>query len=261
MARTPYVTRNEVEMFAAKIEFAKQGRSPKLMKDATVSLLFTWYRNGQIVGDFWPMSDHEAHLEAHVILPDTDALDEVNNNSHAERILPTCGPTTVTILGRDPYLPDCCRCPSRSSMGLFTHFRNIAPPVVCLDCYDPIPLYRLPRLRNDEQLEILNWMEDNRACDTLLMHGNTGERFCEEQLAHYNSSLNRNASFVARSLERILRIPVYYFIHENHDRTSDPILTHRCPSCEQNWQIFERVKLFSLRCEECRLLSTRHVIM
>jgi predicted nucleic acid-binding Zn ribbon protein len=248
-------------MFAAKIAFAKQGKSQRRMTETAVSLLFTWYRNGQILGDSWPMSDHETHMEAYVMLPEADALDAANNNSHAERILPTCGPTTVTILGRDPYLPDCCTCPSRSAMGLFTHFRTIAPPVVCLDCINPIPLYRLPRLRDDEQLEILNWMEDNRACDTLLMHGNTGERFCEEQLVRYDSSLSRNANFVARSLERILRIPVYYFIHENHARTSDPDLAGRCPSCEAPWQVFDKAKMFSLRCAECRLLSTRHVMM
>ena len=243
-------------MFTAKISFPIVTEAERTA-EAAYDVLSCWYKNGQLVGDSWPLSIVGANVEAYVWLPDTDALQAQNNNVYANRALDELGPSrpTVLVIGKDPNLPASCSCGARSALVLFTTYLSETSPIRCLDCFSPVALYTLPHIEDHEHLQVLQWAADYRACDTLQMHCTTGERFGEEQLYGYNSSLSRHGRALGSKLEEATRLPVYYFLHKTRGRSRDAELRRLCPSCKANWKLESRLHLFDFQCPNCRLLS------
>jgi predicted nucleic acid-binding Zn ribbon protein len=247
-------------MFAAKITFPKPaGLLQRLAVDNLYRVLFSLQKNGQILGDFWPLSDTGSSIDAYVTIPDVEALDSVHNNSHVTKSLADFTEVSVAILGEEPYMPKCCTCTSRSAIVMFTHFMSIEPPFKCLDCAAPIALYRLPHMFADEYQDVLDWMGDARACDTLYMHGNCGERFSGEQLVRFDSALSREGRKLCRRLERLALTPVYYFLHEDRNLIPKSPPTERCPDCGTNWKHIPERRAFDYQCDACRLVATKPV--
>jgi predicted nucleic acid-binding Zn ribbon protein len=232
-------------MFTAKVSFPKGSSEPAQVAGAAHDLLSSWYQNGQVVGDTWAFADAAANVEAYVSVPEIEALERVHNNVYANRALDALAERAprVSILGPDPNLAKSCSCPSRTGLLLFTTYLAHAPPVRCLDCFQPVPLYRLPHLHDQEHLVLLQWAADYRACDTLQMHCTTGERFGEEQLYRHDSALSRNGRDLYSRLEQRTGTPVYYFLHKTRGRSHAAELERRCPSCDSKWLLAKRLHL------------------
>jgi predicted nucleic acid-binding Zn ribbon protein len=246
-------------MFAARISFPISGPDTEQAMDRAQELLGTWYKNGQILSDSFVLARMGAILDAFVTVPERGALDDAHNNTYAKRAIAELGAAApaVAILGEDPTVPSCCSCASRSALVLYTHYLTELPPVRCLDCFDPVPLYRLPHIRDQEHLGILHWASDYRACDTLQMGCTTGERFGEHQLFRHDSSLNREGRDLCRDLEEATGVPVFYYLHKSRGRSLAAEEARRCPSCGSEWRLAAQLhKLFDFRCDACRLLST-----
>jgi len=244
-------------MFTGKLSFPKGSSETVQVAGAAHDLLSCWYKNGQVVGDSWPLADAGANVEAYVSVPELTALDSQHNNTYANQALEAlgAGPPAISILGLDPNLTSACSCSSRTAFLLYTHYLSQAPPVRCLDCFDPVPLYRLPYLHDQEHLVLLHWAADYRACDTLQMHCTTGERFGEEQLSRHDSSLSRNGRDLCARLEHRTALPVYYFLHKTRGRDRESELERRCPSCGSEWRLEKRLHVFDFMCKRCHLLS------
>jgi predicted nucleic acid-binding Zn ribbon protein len=244
-------------MFGARISIAKRGASEEEASEAALTLLASWFRNGQIASSSWVLVDAGPTLDAYASLPRVDSLAASHDSVYVARDLAALGPEScsVTLLGADPSRADCCVCERRSGLVLFTHFLSELPPVRCLDCFDPVPLYELPRFDGEENLELQGWAGDYRACDTLQMGVETGERFGERQLLAHDGSLGRRGREVAAKLESKTGIPVYYYLHRARSRGRQAELERRCPSCGGEWRLAESLHLFDFRCEGCRLLS------
>ncbi|MDB6134827.1 MAG: Zn-ribbon-containing protein [Verrucomicrobiales bacterium] len=245
-------------MFTAKVSFSKAGENLEAMAERVIELLAAWDKNGQIIGNSWPIADIGGALEAFVQLPAVDSLGAVHNNVWATRAVEALLPASysVTVLGRDPCRVGLCACPSRSAFVLFTHFlANGLPPVRCLDCFDPVALYTLPHPEGEEYLELLQWAADYSACDTLQMLSTTGERFGEQQLWRHDSSLSRHGRSLCSQLELLTGVPVYYYLHKCRSRSRASELQRRCPSCGSEWRLDPRLHLFDFQCRKCRLLS------
>jgi predicted nucleic acid-binding Zn ribbon protein len=244
-------------MFTAKLSIPKHDADFNFAVETGYDLLCCWYKNGQIVGSSWVTADAGTTLDAYVCLPRLDSLESQHNNSYGAQLLETLRPGTcsVTILGRDPNLPSCCTCNSRSGLVLFTHYLSDLPPVRCLDCFDPVPLYELPHIHDDEHLGLLQWAADYRACDTLQMHTTTGERFGERQLLEHDSSLSQNGRDLCLKIEALMGIPCYYYLHKTRSRGRKSELERNCPSCGSAWRLSKRLHLFDFQCNACRLLS------
>ena len=243
-------------MFTAKISISKTGNLNAL--PAAVDDLFScWYKNGQIVGSSWVIADADDSLDAYVSLPERDSLEPIYNNLYAMKCLEalTPGACNAIILGRDPSRSPCCACTSRSAIILFTHYLSEAPPVRCFDCFDPIPLYKLPHVHDREHLVLLQWAADYRSCDTLQMHTTTGERFGEQQLRDHDSSLSRNGRDLSSRLEQLNGTPCYYYLHKTRSRGVATELERHCPSCGAAWHLPSRHHIFDFQCKPCRLLS------
>lgn len=241
-------------MFAAKIT-TQISVETEQATEAMHDLLSCWYKNGQIIGNSWIIAEVGRTLEAYVVLPERDALEPIHSNNYVLQSAIAVGLSSVTILGPAPNLPLCCACESRSALVLFTHYMTDLPPVRCLDCFAPVPLYRLPYVHDEEHLDLLHWAADYRACDTLQMHCTTGERFGEHQLVGHDTSLSRNGRTLCAELERVTGTPVYYFLHKTRSRSRKHELTRHCPSCNSDWSLKKRLHGFDYRCDTCRLLS------
>jgi len=124
------------------------------------------------------------------------------------------------------------------------------------DCFDPVPLYRVPPTRDLEYLDILQWAADYQACDTLQMHCTTGERFGERQLVGHDSSLTAQGREICRRLSAKTGLPAYYYLHNSRGRSLRDERRRRCPGCRRNWSMAEPWHgRFDFKCERCLLLS------
>lgn len=245
-------------MFTAKVSFSKTGENQEAMADRIIELLADWDKNGQIIGNSWPIADTGGALEAFVRLPAVDSLEAVHNNVWATRAVEALLPASysVTVLGRDPCQPGLCACPSRSALVLFTHFlADGIPPVRCLDCFDPVALYTLPHPDGEEYHGLLTWAADYKACDTLQMFCTTGERFGEQQMRRHDSNLSIHGRSLCSQLELLTGVPVYYYLYKSRSRSRASELQRRCPSCGSEWRLEPRLHLFDFQCVKCRLLS------
>jgi len=121
------------------------------------------------LSDDWPLADRGGELEAFVRIPETTSLDDLNHNVYAKQVLAELVPPAplVQLLGGEPGAVATCACPASSALVFFTHYLSAAPPIRCLDCFGPVPLYRLPHVHDHEHLVLLQWADDYRACDTL----------------------------------------------------------------------------------------------
>ena len=228
--------------------------------DFALDLLSCLYKNGQIVGNSWPMALADEWLETTVTVPDAAALDLESNNRYvndslAKAQLEGLRPPDIEIVGMDPTSHTVCACENLDRLVLFTTYMSEAPPLRCLACFHVVPLYRIPHIHDDEHLCILHWEADYQACDTLQMHCTTGERFGEDQLADHDSSLSRNGRDICEKLEAIMGIPIYYYLHRMKGRSLEEERGRPCPSCHQPWKLSERTHLFDFKCDPCRLLS------
>lgn len=248
-------------MFSARITFPKGGQDAETAAETATDLLAVWQKNGQIVDKDWVLADAGDIIDAYVTLPQRDSLDPVYDNRYVTAELERrrargWRAPAVTILGEDPETHCACSCTASSALVLFTTYLSCAPPIRCLDCFDPVPLYRLPHIEGHEHLRILHWAADYRACDTLQMHCTVGERFGEAQLYRHDSALSRLGRDLGARLEAAIGKPVYYFLLKSRGRSREKELARKCPSCGGDWRMDLRLfDLFDFRCEGCRLLS------
>jgi len=242
-------------MFAVRVSFPVLGELSRTAAAAN-DLLSCWYKNGQILEGSWILADRRGAVEAFVRTPEARSLDALHNNRYAnEALAGLAAAPTVEVLGVEPESACACSCTSRSGMVLFTHYLSTDPPVRCLDCFGPVPLYLLPHVHDEEHLVLLHWAADYRACDTLQMHCTTGERFGERQLFEHDSSLSRNGRKLCADLEQVTETPVYYFLHKTRSHGREAELARVCPSCGAPWRLEQRLHNFDFQCPTCRLLS------
>lgn len=244
-------------MFVARVSFIVEAEERDRAADRANDLLSCWYKNGQVLGDDWPLADRGGELEAFVRIPETTSLDDRNHNVYAKQVLAALVPPApvVELLGAQPGAVATCACRASSALAFFTHYLSVAPPIRCLDCFGSVPLYRLPHVHDHEHLVLLQWAADYRACDTLQMHCTTGERFGERQLSEHDSSLSRNGRTLAGDLERVSGMPVYYHLHKMRGQGLSCELNRMCPSCSAPWRVERTLHGFDFQCGPCRLLS------
>lgn len=248
-------------MFTVQITFPYGAADREELLEAGSSLLSVWYKNGQIVSTTWPMAEGDSEFHAYVLIADQDALEARFANRYVreriEKITELAGaPPRIAVLGRDPDSLDVCSCPERPSYILFTTYSNLESPVRCGACFLPVPLYLLPYIRGDEHFDILSWISDYRACDSLQMGCTVGERFGEQQMLRLGSALTAQGLEVCRALEEKTGRKVYYHLHKSRGRTEGTERRRKCPSCGGDWLLEEPWhRLFDFRCDACALLS------
>ena len=228
--------------------------------DAATSLVSSWRRNGQVVGE-WKIAVKKEAISAYVSVLERSSLGRKFENEYVKKALANLphvglGKPRIEILGRDPEAAQVCSCNIRESFILFTTFLQIGSPLRCGLCFGMIPLYRIPSTKNPEYYDIFSWEERYRAFDTLYMQSGAGERFSERQLEGFQSPLSREGRELCSSIEKVTGTPTFYYICKFRSRSTRMERERKCPRCNHSWLLDEAWHgLFDFRCESCRLLS------
>jgi predicted nucleic acid-binding Zn ribbon protein len=251
-------------MFVAEITWQiPPDISDDRLDDISYGLLGSLYQNGQIIGRDYPIAKSGQILQAFITILEPDSLDLKYANKYVKREIDKAielGITSpqVKIIGRSLGLSegDSCNCQSVSYI-LCTDFIEHGSPVKCGSCFADVPLYHLPKTSNsDDYTNILAWMGDYRACDTLQMNCTTGERFGIRQMSDPHSSLSKQGREICDRLTALTTKPTYYNLYRYKARS---ILTterqRKCPNCHGEWLQGEPWHRYDFKCEICRLVS------
>lgn len=233
------------------------------LDEISYSLLGSLYQNGQIIGRDYPIAKSGEILRTFVTILEPDSLDLKYANKYVKREIEKAielgiSSPQVKIIDRSLGLSEgnSCNCQPVSYI-LCTDFIEHGSPIKCGSCFGHIPLYHLPKTANsDDYSNVLAWMRDYRACDTLQMNCTTGERFGMRQMSDPNSSLSKQGREICDRLTVLTNKPTYYNLYRYKARS---ILTterqRKCPSCNGEWLQGEPWHRYDFKCEICRLVS------
>jgi len=248
-------------MFAARITLKNGGATQEAFVEEIYWLLAAWHKNGQIASRDWPLATTSDGIITQVLIPAANALSNRFANRYVKEALRryrklTLMSPAISVVGPHPESAPACKCSIRPGYILFTNYLSTESPVQCSKCFRPVPLYLLPPTHDEEYLDILGWMADYKACDTLQMHCTVGERFGEQQMSNPDSALSQQGRILCNALQAKLKRKVYYYLHKSRGRSLSDERKRRCPVCHRKW-ILESTwhKLFHFRCDRCRLVS------
>lgn len=238
-------------MFTAKLTWIDD---PK--KDSSYDitwLLGSLYKNGNILSKHWSMANKHNTIAAYVSIPEIDSLHEKNFNKYIKEqsnIYPA-----YEILGENIDTDLVCDCKNPSAYILYTNYYTSESPIICYDCLDPVPLYKIPYINDeDEHLYILTWRDNYQALDKLQMNGLL-EKTCEQQLFDRYSELSTQGIEICRELEKVLNKNVFYYLHKMTGDSYEAEISKKCPECGGDWKLKEPEYIFEFKCEKCRLFS------
>lgn len=251
-------------MFIAKIIFEiENADKSEEIPDDVYSLLGSWRARGQILNEEMPCSRERNSYCFYFALPRPDALESINDNFYARssrrHLKEKNISISVEILGSVPDSMKVCYCEKWASFILFTHFICLESPLRCGDCFSPVPIYTIPENGSSSFAlgNLRGWERDYRACDTLQMGCETGERFGLREMSQLDSSLTKRGRGICQSIFEATSTPTYYFLHRVQGRSAKlESERRRCPSCGSEWKLNETLHgLFDFQCDKCRLLS------
>jgi predicted nucleic acid-binding Zn ribbon protein len=161
------------------------------------------------------------------------------------------------LVGRLPDEKPCCTCSGKADLILTTNFLSIESVLKCTKCTRYVPLYRFRSLRYDRDLlGIDQWQLAYDRCDGLFIGSGVGERFGHFQTSSFRSPLARDGVELCRSLEKKLKVRVYYNLNTYYGRSSILERKRRCPGCNGTWLLKQPwLESYDFRCNKCRLVS------
>lgn len=246
----------------ADLSFRAKSPSSADTEDAIGAMLSALWRSGQILhgsGDWPPLVARGLSYSCRVRLPERNSLEPLARSATvrcALRRLKEAGilGPDVTIVGDETegYAPDPCRKPKE--LLLFTHALDVWSPVVCLDHFQHIPLYR--RWLGDIDVDRLrSWQGTYRALDRLNLDCGVGEAYATRQMSSLDSSLTREGIECRTDVESATGIPTYYYLYRRGGRSLSAELERRCPGCKEGWRLQKRHRFLDFKCVPCRLVS------
>jgi predicted nucleic acid-binding Zn ribbon protein len=248
-------------MQTAKITFEfTETKNFEALSDSVNYLLGTWRKNGQILGKQFLMAKTENSFDVFVNIPDFDSLAEKFNNKYvAENLSDIDGLKVVrkvTILGEEPESKHVCGCKRVKGYILFTNYLTLESPLKCFDCFGVVPLYKVPKTKDEEYINILSWESDYQSCDSLQMNCRVGERFGTEQISKHDSPLSKIGLEICGKIETATGKKVYYYLYKYRAKSYETEQARKCPNCKGDWLLPESLhNIFDFKCDNCRLLS------
>lgn len=248
-------------MIAVELTFKIQKRGVKRDQEFAVScLIAALLRNGSLCGTP-TFARTRGGWTVNGAAPDRAAFQRKNlgkwgsQRLSESRRMGVAGPH-IRIFGPVAEVNATCPCLRPSGYILFTTFLTMGPPVLCLRCGGDVPIYRLPRDEHGELSDLISWESEYRACDTLQMLCEVGERFGTRQISDSSSSLTMAGKSVCKRLEEQTGLRAYYYLHRSGGRSALAEAERTCPGCGGSWRRKKPLHgLFDFKCDKCRLLS------
>lgn len=216
--------------------------------------------NGQVCGCEWPIRALGRQLEATVLAPERTSLHRRHHSKYANDMCKTAKETGIEVrtkaISKEFVSLAPCRCVCPSSYVLFTNYVTLEPPIRCLDCFCPAPLYRLPTPSSGEHYKTIVWQSNYQACDRLQMNCRVLERSTTQQISSLRSSLSSEGRAICREYAALVGKPFYYYLYRAAGRSRPSEMRRLCPNCGGQWLLSQaRHSLFDFRCDSCCLLS------
>jgi len=228
------------------------------------NLLLKFYRdNGQTQGKIEPEYISEGKMFEVPFTMEVDSLNKKHNNNYVnrqiEKIETLCNSKIAfKTLGKNyDNNTGPCECKNPRFYILFTNFLTILSPIICGSCDRAIPLYRLPMYEDDGYLPILSWESNYKACDTLQMNCEVGERWATNQMSAHNSQLSIQGREICKRIEVLTGKPTFYYLYNYRKLSVAKDRQRKCPSCGQDWLLKKRLhNFYDFKCDTCKLIST-----
>ncbi len=248
-------------MFVIEVVFKQaQVHDTDQVQEIIQFLLGALRMNGQVLGREFPVAIDADSYRSYLLIPEEDSLDKSRANVYVLKWLTKLDDLKIEyswkVLGIESDGDSVCKCVRPKFYMLYTTYISLEPPIRCGDCFESIPLYRLPVTSSGEYVDIITWESDYKACDTLQMNCATGEHFGTLQISRHNSSLSKRGIDICNHITVSTGIPTYYYLLKSSGRGMKAEQTRKCPSCGGEWLLQEPLHgLFDFRCDQCRLLS------
>ena len=221
-------------------------------------------RNGQILKEYSVAKDHNYCL--YVTFPKNDSFDEKYDGIYVKERREKINEhfdIKITSLGENIQCLTYCTCSERSAIEMQTYNHDINSVFTCFDCGNPIALYELPFVEEqDDHYYVEGWQKNYSSMDTLWMTC-LCDRYTGNQLRNPDSALNRQGIELAQSMSARLGYPIYYHLEcmfGNKIKTKQvgKAFVHVCPKCNQ---VMKRAKIGDDRidiCNDCKLSYDAH---
>jgi len=249
-------------MLIAQIDFEiTEIADTDLQNSGIFSLLADFAHDGRI-GSHYSVLKNDSTISSLVTIPAADAFSNFGDNPYIPDSLKRLDEVKISrpifkILGKDLESAEVCQCQKSTGYILYTGgWSDSVTPLYCFDCFQPVPLYWLPRPENDDFFAVYVWQSDYKACDQLQTHCQTGERFALKEMLDPASSLSQAGLAICRDLSARTGKPVYYFLYKYYGKSLKTEKARACPQCGGAWILDEPLfKLFDFKCDNCHLLS------
>jgi predicted nucleic acid-binding Zn ribbon protein len=232
-------------------------------------LVGCWRHNGQVLGREHPtaltvdMPTENRTYRLFLMIPSVDALDSKYDCGYvrsAKEKLVAAGfeLPQIKIYGFNPSTEP-CKC-NRHSYILYTNYVRLESCLCCGDCFQPVPLYRIPwqpstSTKGELHDRIMCWQSNYQSCDRLQMNCVVGERFALKEMSRHDSTLSKQGIEICRDITSILNTPTYYYLYRYRGRSQAKELQRLCPSCGGEWLLSAPFHRFDFKCDRCLLVS------
>jgi predicted nucleic acid-binding Zn ribbon protein len=248
-------------MYVHQIEFHFNTEEiPDTLSDIANDYLAALRMNGQICGREWSFHLENNRVITTVLTPGHNALSEQFNNHYIQNYLVDAKNKGISIishlLSEEIDSLECCTCSDSSAYILFTDYKTLESPIRCLDCFNPVPLYKFPIMPSGEYYEIICWQSDYQSCDSLQMNCTVLEKSATLQMANIQSNLSKQGIEVCGTLSMLSKKPFYYYLYHAHGRSLASEKKRCCPICKEPWYVEHALySIFHFKCDRCFLLS------
>lgn len=249
-------------MYIAQIDFEVSGSITEEAQDQIVYNLLACFLHDGRIGNDYQILESEKSYTAFVTIPAEDAFDNFDSNPYISQIFSKLSevnllPPTFKILGNAIDFVADCDCKNSTAFILYTGtFSSSITPLFCYDCFNAIPLYRLPRPGSDGFFNFYIWQKDYKSCDSLQIHCQTGERFGLREMLEIDSSLTQVGLGICEIVEQLTNKYCYYFLYKYRGISKKKELERKCPKCKNAWLLKEKLhRLFDFKCDSCHLLG------
>ncbi len=220
------------------------------------------FRNSQIINLEWQYESIEGGFELNLFCPEKDSYKDKYSNKltklSKDKVFTEfkCLFDYVYI-GLDPEFEETII--SEKAQFLILKSNRISP-IQDGETKDQIPLYRLPYTYKGESfIDIIDWNRDYDNIAGLWYSGYGAEVWTSEQLNNPNSELNKKGRACCANLEKITRIPTYYYLFYSAQISGmEDLIMRTCPGCKEDWILEEHsdFRIYDCKCDKCRLVST-----
>ncbi len=217
-------------------------------------------KNGQILIRSCNSVFLEYTFVTYLLAPEQDSLDTRYANKYVteyySKLLDlSIQEPEIRIIGKSSDYELSCSCKSPSWYMLYSDYTVHESPIVCGDCGQTVPLYKLPKiLGEDEYYTVLSWQRAYNACDNLFMEG-IAERAAYRRLSNPESDLSKKGREICSAFEYVTGKPFYYYLFRYYPRYYSG-KKRNCSLCGKEWKLEENHKEFiDYRCVDCRLVA------